>query len=554
MSTSQKMCIIVYSLVIIQCSVTMTIIFLKTKRTLVLYSLCMVQMLVILWLLFGMIENMSRNNQELLFSVRFTLLPISFIGGFGLLFALFYAEIITLKNKVIIGLIFAPLVITYLPTLTQKYFYLTILYKSIENTSITEWGIFFKINLSITHIYIILSLIIIVTKSIKNYKILKKKIILILLATVILVTINILSFQKIVDDPGFDITPASFSIFFLLLSIAIFKYKFLDVVQYATIDIFQNTEEAMLILDTKNNIVEFNKTTQLEFNTISFRKCDNICIFFNGIKGDSTDITQIVSIMNQINDNKVRLHHSQFELIDRSNQHERKLYDFYLKTIQNNVGEDIGKIISLKNKTESSKVMLENERSRISRDVHDNLSNMINVVSMNLEYAARHYENKDEALPCINTAYEVAKGIRINLRRILEELAPLDIEKVGLLNALESMFKKVIGTGTQIDFTHIGVNNKVISRTRHGYVIYKTCMEAINNAFFSGKAKKISIVLTYKDNIVRLLITDDGIGCDSVKKGRGLIGMEKRIQALGGSVVFDSAIDEGFNISVELPF
>ncbi len=49
----------------------------------------------------------------------------------------------------------------------------------------------------------------------------------------------------------------------------------------------------------------------------------------------------------------------------------------------------------------------------------------------------KHFDNKDDVLKCVNTAYETAKGIRLNLRRIREELSPIDIEKVGLIYALE---------------------------------------------------------------------------------------------------------------------
>lgn len=554
MSTDQKMCIIVYSLVMIQCSITITVILCKAKRTPAVISLCIAQLLVVLWLFFGMIENMSRTTQELLMSVRFTLFPICFIGGLWLLFALFYAELITIKNKLMIGLIFAPLAITYAPTLTEKYFFLIIRSKTIENPSITDWGVFFNANLSITYIYIVLSTLIIVRKSIKDYKILKGKVVLILLAPIITATVSILSYSNLVWHSVFDLTPASFSIFILLIAIAVFKYKFFDVVPYAAMDIFQNLDEAVFMLDSNNNIVEFNKAAKAEFGKIvPVNRTDNISIFFSELKKSSNDIKHIDEITKKISDVKLKEYHSQLETMDNNNPTNKKRFVFYLKTIVNERGEELGRIASFKNNTASSLVLLENERSRISGDIHDNLSNMINVVSMNLEYGIRHFENKEDALACILTAHETAKGIRINLRRILEELAPLDIERVGLFNALESLFKKIDGTGAQIDFFHSGIDDETISNQEHAYVIYKTCMEALNNSFFSGKAKRISFVLSHIENTLRLIISDDGVGCELINKGRGLIGMEKRIHSLGGSVAFESSIDEGFNISVEIP-
>lgn len=498
-----------------------------------------------------MIENMSRTTQELLVAIRFTLFPISFISGFWLLFALFYAEIITTKNKLIVGLIFAPLLTTYLPTITKDYFFLTVRHKVIENVAITDWGTFISLNFFISYLYIFLSIVIIFIKSIKDYKTLKKKVVLVLLAPIISLSICILSRLNILVHPSFDLTPISFSVFFLLISIAIFKYRFIDIIPYATMDIFHNIEEAMFILDTNNNIVNFNKAAEIEFKNLIF--VDKVNDLFNELKKRSNEVSHLHEIIKIICERKVRIYHSQFEIMDDNDPHSKKRYDFYLKTIFNNNREEIGRIISFKNNTEASQILVDNERSRISEDIHDNLSNMINVVSMNLEYALKHHNKQDDALGCINTAYETAKGIRIKLRRILEELAPLDIEKIGLLNALESLFNKMVGTGIQIDFIHTGIEDRVIGKKNYAYVIYKTCMEAINNAFFNGKAQKISIILSCQDNLIKFLISDDGIGCETINKGRGLTGMEKRIHSLGGTVAFESVSNEGFNISVEIP-
>ncbi|MFW6015944.1 MAG: histidine kinase N-terminal 7TM domain-containing protein [bacterium] len=553
MDNNQKVFFIVYSSILIQCSITMAITFIRSKRTPALYTFCISQFLVILWLFFGMIEMTSTTTSELLLAIRFTLFPICFISGFWLLFTLFYTESITIKNKFVIFIILMPLLITYIPTLTNKYFYLIVLHKSIENPSITEWGILFKINLTVSYMYIILSAIVIIKNSIKKREIFQKKTLLILSAMIISLFINI--YNSLQATHIFDLTPPSFSIFFLLIAIAVFKYNFFDVVPQAAINIFENIEESVFILDVKNNIVKTNKAAKSEVRKIIQNKnITNMIAFFNEIMLVAHNINPVKEIIVQLNKKNIGSFHTQFQIYTDDNHTNKKQYEIYLKTVMKYDGKEFAKIISLKNNTETSRLLIENERSRISGDIHDNLSNMINVVSMNLEYAIKFFYKKEDVLNCINTAYEVANAARIHLRRILEELAPIDIERVGLLSALESLFKKVIGAGTHIDFMHNGIDEVTISKTRHAYVIYKTCMEAINNSFFSGKAKKISFILTYKYNKIKLLISDDGVGCGIIDKGRGLIGMEKRITELGGTVEFESSVNEGFNIYVELPF
>ena len=551
MSPSQKLCVIVYTLVIIQCSVMTAITYLRVKRNMTRFYLILAQILVILWLFFGMIENMSGTTEELLFSIRFTLFPIFFIGGVWLLFALFYAELITKKNKVLIAVILFPLAVTYIPVLTTKYFHLIVVHKVIENPAITDWGIFFNVNYTFTYIYIFISIIIIMIKSFKDYRKLHGKFILIIIAIVITAMVNIVTSWKLIKDPGFDITPVSFGIFFLLVSISIFKFNLINITQYAAVDVFQNTEEAVIILNTENEMIEFNKKAEQEFKLIRLKRGYHIQTMLEELRTKCPDPRIIDEIILQVNQ-KPDMYYNRFYILeDRGESH---LYDFYLKSVYDPTSQVMGRLVSFKDITMESKLLIESERSRISGDIHDNLSNMINVVSINLEYALKHYDDKEEAEGCIRTAYQTANGIRINLRRILEELKPMDIEEVGMITALESLFHKVDGTEMKIEFTHYGIDENAISAAKHGYVIYKTCMEAVNNSYFSGKATRIEVVLTYKNNWIRLFISDDGIGCNSIHKGRGLSAMEERVHALGGSIYFDSTLEEGFHIAVELPF
>lgn len=538
----------------LQCAVTMTVIYIRSRKSPTLYSLCLAQSMAVLWLLFGMIENMSSTTEQLLIAVRLTLFPISFIGGFWLLFALFYTERISIKNKRLIALIFAPLMLTYLPALTQNFFFLTVRHKLVENPAYTEWGIFSLSNFVLTYIYMAVGMFIFLKKSVDDYKKIKGKISLIVLAGLICITVSSLN-NLVINYRGFDLTPVSFSIAFLLFSIAVFKYRFFDFVPRAAMEIFRNLDEAILFSDSNENIVEFNKAAVDVFAGITQMYIGGkVGLFLSELKTKSTDYILFEEIIQNITNKSVKFFDTQIELLSRYSHESPKRYSFYFKSIFDARGNVLGKIISFKDNTSSAMQLLEQERNRISGDIHDNLSNMIIVVSTNLEYALRHYEEKrDKAFNCVNIAYNTANGIRINLRRILEELAPLDIEKVGLFNALDSLFKKVDRTGLKVEFFRHGLDDKTIRKKEHAYVIYKTCMEALNNSLFSGKANKITFILSFINNSLRLLISDDGDGCEKINKGRGLTGMENRIHAVGGSVDFESSVGEGFVISVQIP-
>ncbi len=70
-----------------------------------------------------------------------------------------------------------------------------------------------------------------------------------------------------------------------------------------------------------------------------------------------------------------------------------------------------------------------------------------------------------------------------------------------------------------------------------------------------GKATESSIILKFSENIIKLFIFDNGIGCKKlcVEKGFGLQGMQQRVKVLNGDIKFGSDGKKGFNIHVEIP-
>lgn len=557
MLTATKICFIINVIVMIQGTITISYLLFKAKRTPVLFSLCIAEGLLIMWLFFSTLEFMSTTTEELLFAVRFSLFPLSFVGGAGLIFALLYAGFISPKNKLIMLIIMLPLAITYLPALTNDYFYLIIIKKTIENPAYTQWGVFYIANLVITYIYLAVSLCIILYQVSREFNTNVKKVILIIVAIAFTPAINALTGFGVLSVISFDITPASFSVLFSFFTLAISKYKFLNIIPVATHNMFFDMEEAVFITDNRNCIMEYNKASSDQFGgIIAIEECKTIDEMLSELKKYAVDIGKFNKLESCLKDSFDKSYYDLIEIFSENETKERsvKRYSLYMKPLTNKKGRNVARIYFFRNNTDLIKAQIEEERKRISGDIHDNLSNMVNVIKMNLEYAVKHFDEREEALSCINTAYDTVKGVRINIRRILEELLPVDIESVGLINALESLFKKVIGAGMKLEFYHNGINGSSINKKRHGYVIYRICMEAINNSFFNGKANTVSIVLTNEDGLIKLFVTDDGMGCEEIKKGRGLRGIERNVIILGGKVEFGSFDEGGFNIRVEIPF
>lgn len=551
MDWNTRLCILTYSVVLVQCVVLMTATVVKVKKNDATKMLIVNESLIILWLIFGMHEIQSRNTEELLFAVRLTILPLTLIPSTWLVFSLIYAKLISLKNTGIIALIIVPKLFLYLPALTAKHFHLIVLHKSYDNPSLTQWGLFSAINFQLGYVFIILGIVIILIRSFMDYHILKANVILVVLGPSITLATNFLTSYQIIPDPGFDLTPVSLSVFMLFLYLAIFRYDALEVIRDVTIEMFNEASHGMVIYESNGMILESNKVARHEFfPVLDTSETMFISDLINDLENRSANLTKVHSLADAIMGvDEIYDHHITLD----NGSDSKKYYSIDICEAQTGSSKNKVGVIKAFNRTSLSNDILKEERERISGDLHDNLSNMINVVSMNLEFIINNPDKHKEIAECLTTAFNTTNKIRFNLRQILDGLSPVNIADIGLINSLESMFKKIVGAGIHIDFTHLDISDQLNYSYVSGLMIYNICLESINNSLFNGQATEMTIVLSSKNSSAKLLIADNGIGCDEVIPGRGLIGMQNRLEAIGGILVYDSIQGEGFTLSAELP-
>lgn len=405
MDWNRSLCIIVYSIVLVQCTITMTFTYIKIKRSDAFYMLMINELVVSLWLIFGMNEVQATNQEELLFFVRLTLLPIVLCSATWLIFALVYAKLITLKNKKIIALILAPKLLLYLPAFGNKYFHLIIIEKTYENTAYTHWGLFTQVNFTLGYVYIMAGIVIIMVKAIHDYKILRKRIVFVILGPFITLMTNIGLRLGILPQVGFDYTPVTFSLFAMFLSLAIFRYKAFGVIQNAAMDVFKDNEEAIIILDKDYSIAEYNGAAADEFEPmLLLENCPDIYTFIDQLKQYNRSVAKLNKIVESIEVHEELIDH--YFIVESPGG--RRYYSMILRYVKDDEGLVQGAVLKIANRTIHSIGMLKEERTRISGDIHDNLSNMINVVSMNLDYSMKNYDSKDKVMRCMGVAYEAS--------------------------------------------------------------------------------------------------------------------------------------------------
>ena len=183
----------------------------------------------------------------------------------------------------------------------------------------------------------------------------------------------------------------------------------------------------------------------------------------------------------------------------------------------------------------------EDERRRISRELHDQAGQVLTAVKIELDL-----EGRREASDLVGKALA-------EIRDLSHLLRPTDLDDLGLLPALRELvedFSRRTRTQAALDvrepLTPLGNEIKVM--------IYRVVQEALTNVSRHSGAEHVYVALEAESGEVRLAIQDDGRGvAGNPVPHLGLLGMRERVAELGGAIAFESQPQRGFRIQVRVP-
>lgn len=191
----------------------------------------------------------------------------------------------------------------------------------------------------------------------------------------------------------------------------------------------------------------------------------------------------------------------------------------------------------------------ENERQRIARDLHDDISSKLIAVSLNLQLLKSSKTKDEDKLDIVNNVFDITAKTIESSRKIAHHLYPPVLEKFGLTEALKELVLDFNKTNKiKINLAIDGKFHDEVSN--YQLQIFRIIQELINNTIKHGKASKIDIKFTLNKNTNSCLYKDNGVGIDSSKinetKGLGFSNIENRIQNINGTFTIESEINKGF--------
>jgi PAS domain S-box-containing protein len=203
----------------------------------------------------------------------------------------------------------------------------------------------------------------------------------------------------------------------------------------------------------------------------------------------------------------------------------------------------------------------EDERRRIARELHDQIGQVLTAVKMGL-HGVQHVCTTSEARSYVKDNIEaVDEALRL-VRDLSVDLRPPLLDDLGLATALEWYVGRYAKrTGLQVDL-QIELPNQTERFSRElETACFRIAQEALTNIVRHANANRILVQLAKDGNALFLTVKDDGVGFDFelLQKGApravtlGLVSMQERAHAAGGTVEIDSEISKGTEVKFRLP-
>jgi signal transduction histidine kinase len=198
----------------------------------------------------------------------------------------------------------------------------------------------------------------------------------------------------------------------------------------------------------------------------------------------------------------------------------------------------------------------EDERKRIARELHDDTSQSLAVLVMALDGALAAL--KAGLAPRLEEAKALAVRTIEEVHRMILDLRPSVLDDLGLQSAIRWYAERHLvsrGLSVRCEFEAEDRRFPAAFET----ALFRICQEAMSNIARHAQAESVLVQLGESDGVIRIEIEDDGRGFDpgnvshAERRHFGLMGIEERVEILGGKVNIISAPGQGTRIQLEVP-
>ncbi len=199
----------------------------------------------------------------------------------------------------------------------------------------------------------------------------------------------------------------------------------------------------------------------------------------------------------------------------------------------------------------------ENERRHISRELHDEAAQALVSLRYGLRLLEREINQGGSGGGRVTELVQQTDAVIDGLHRLAANLRPASLDHLGLEAALRQYLRSA---GSKSDLTVRFKARGFAGKRLPAAVetaLYRVVQEAVTNVVRHARATRVDVLAECRDGRVNLMVEDDGVGFDpdEVRRGEhlGLLGLQERADALGGTMTLESAPGKGTAVVVEVP-
>ena len=201
-------------------------------------------------------------------------------------------------------------------------------------------------------------------------------------------------------------------------------------------------------------------------------------------------------------------------------------------------------------------VSQEAERQRIARELHDDLSQKIAVLNIDVDRLSHQMQTSEHRTWLRRISAQVAE-VAEHLHDLSYELHPARLQTLGLLESLRVMCSEFSHQrNIHVTFTATDSELPLVIDPAVSLCVYRLTQEALHNVARHSHAAEATVQLSYEGGDVCLQIADSGVGFElhsSRHTGLGVVSMRERVGVLNGKLVIDTAPGRGTRIVARIP-
>jgi signal transduction histidine kinase len=194
----------------------------------------------------------------------------------------------------------------------------------------------------------------------------------------------------------------------------------------------------------------------------------------------------------------------------------------------------------------------ENERDRISKDLHDGIGQQLTALKLSLSSLSKKVGEQYQG--DISSIVESFSKSTEDVRLLSHQMMPRMLMEFGLSEAIDDLLKNsFLHSEINYEFQHRGLDQRIDKNVE--IAVYRVIQELISNTLKHAKASNFSVQLIRTNKKLAGFVMDDGKGfnSDQLANGHGLNNMKSRISLIGGTINIDSSPNQGVSVSISIP-